>query len=100
MRRPNGELVKRLRPDVIVTQEQCRICAVTPEDVAIACEKLPAETTLVTIKPVTLDDVYDDVLTIAIALGVPERGVRLVQWMKDRLSSLSSLVMTLDAPTP
>jgi len=98
--RINGELVKRLRPDVIVTQEQCRICAVTPEDVAIACEKLPAETTLVTIKPVTLDDVYDDVLTIAIALGVPERGVRLVQWMKDRLSSLSSLVMTLDAPTP
>ena len=29
----HADLVKRLRPDVVITQEQCRICAVTPEDV-------------------------------------------------------------------
>ena len=97
----NGELVKRVRPDVIITQEQCRICAVTPEDVAIACDELPAETTLVTIKPMTLDDVYGDVLTIAAALGVPNRGARLVRWMKDRLSSLRSLAAEATlAPAP
>ena len=30
----HADLVKRLRPDVVITQEQCRICAVTPEDVS------------------------------------------------------------------
>ena len=32
-----SDFVKTLRPDVIITQEQCRICAVTPEDVAEVC---------------------------------------------------------------
>lgn len=96
----NRELVKKIRPDVIITQEQCQICAVTPEDVAIACgsissgSEFPAETVLVTIKPITLEDVYGDVETIAKALGVPKRGTRLVQWMQHRFSSLSSLVAT------
>ena len=50
----HADLVKRLRPDVVITQEQCRICAVTPEDVSAACALSPVTVKLVTIKPVTL----------------------------------------------
>ena len=85
-----SELVRGLRPDVIITQEQCRICAVTPEDLTTVCEKLPS-TTLVTIMPTTLDDVFNDISTIARALGVPARGERLVQYSRARLASLSAL---------
>ena len=38
----HNELVRKLSPDVIITQEQCRICAATPEDVNVACRGLPA----------------------------------------------------------
>ena len=86
----HSELVMELRPDVIITQEQCRICAVTPEDVTKACARLPTAA-LVTIKPVTLDDVLGDVEAIAAALGVPERGARLVSYMRARLASLSAI---------
>ena len=79
-----NDLIRTLKPDVILTQEQCRICAVTPEDVAQACAGLPAAK-MVTIMPVTLDDVMGDVLTIAKALGVEKRGERLVRALRRRL---------------
>ena len=81
--------VQELQPTVIITQEQCRICAVTPDDVAAACSNLPATVKMVVIKPVTLDDVYGDVMTIAKALGKPDRGERLVQFMKQRVSTVA-----------
>ena len=86
----HNELVRKLSPDVIITQEQCRICAVTPEDVNVACRGLPAMQ-LVTIKPTTLDDVLGDIMTIATALGVPERGNRLVEMIRNRLAQLLHL---------
>ena len=90
----HGDLVKSLRPDLVITQEQCRICAVTPEDVSAACARAYDPITLVTIKPITLDDVLGDVNTIAVALGVPERGKRLVGLLRARLASLSALTVS------
>ena len=81
----HSDTVTDLRPDVIITQEQCRICAVTPEDVTAVCSKLPTAK-LETNKPTTLDDVLGDVITIARALQVPERGERLVAMMRARLA--------------
>jgi len=86
----HSSIVRSALPDVIITQEQCRICAVTPDDVVAACTEL-SPATLVTIKPTTLDDVLGDIVTIASALGVPERGVRLSDMLRTRLASLSSL---------
>lgn len=94
-----SEIVRTLRPDVIITQEQCRICAVTPEDVNAACVALPS-TTLVTIMPTTLDDVLGDVTTIANAIGVPERGQRLVAHMRARLDAISPLMPASGKPAP
>ena len=86
-----NELIRSLKPDVILTQEQCRICAVTPDDVAEACAGQPAAE-MVTIMPVTLDDVMNDVITIATALGVPERGERLVALLRARLETIDNVV--------
>ena len=93
-------LITTLKPDVIITQEQCRICAVTPSDVAAACRNLPATVKLVTIMPTTLDDVLGDVTTIASALGVPERGARLVSMIRARLTALTAITSAVVASAP
>ena len=95
----HSDFVRSARPDIIITQEQCRICAVTPEDVATVCEHLPT-TKLVTIKPTTLDDVLGDVQTIATALGVPVRGERLVQMLRTRLAAITALVASVSRHAP
>ncbi len=43
-------------------------------------------------EPVSLEDVFGDVLEIAQHLGVPERGERLAEEMRERLDGVSSLV--------
>jgi len=93
----NNELVKRLQPTVIITQEQCRICAVTPDDLSAACDmnELDPLVKLVTIMPVTLEDVLGDIITIAKAIGVEDRGIRLVKQVKQQLDSIQSVSMDI-----
>lgn len=84
---------------MIITQRQCRVCAVTPEDVD--SEMLVNPTVkMVTIMPVTLADVLSDIVTIASALDVPERGQRLVSSLRHRLDHVSSVVRSLTSPPP
>lgn len=80
--------VAKLKPTVIITQEQCRICAVTKDDVVQACNGFIGETVMVTIMPTVLEDVLGDVLSIARALKVEERGQRLVALMRQRLAAI------------
>mmetsp|Transcript_8875 Transcript_8875/g.16257 ORF Transcript_8875/g.16257 Transcript_8875/m.16257 type:complete len:299 (-) Transcript_8875:468-1364(-) len=98
----DNALVISSKPTVIITQEQCRICAVTPEDLNQVCDKLPPLTKLITIMPVSLEDVLGDVLTISNALGVPDRGTRLVAHIRQQLSNLqlSALDVLGDLPMP
>lgn len=94
----HNTMVAKLAPDIILTQDQCRICAVTKADVTSACSELPG-VTIVTIEPTKLDDVLGDVRTIAGALGVPERGERLVRSMEHRLGEVRLMTEGLPRKT-
>lgn len=98
----NNALVASTNPTVIITQEQCRICAVTPDDLKEACENLPPEAKLITIMPVSLEDVLGDVMTIANGLGVPERGTRLIAHLRRQLANIQSTALDVlgDLPMP
>ena len=69
------DALARLRPDVIVTQDHCQVCAVSLSDVedALAALDLPG-VEICSLQPTSLDDVRDDLGRVADALGVPERG--------------------------
>jgi len=88
-------VVAACKPSVILTQEQCRICAVTEADVLASCTGLPTDTRIVTIKPVTLDDVLGDVMSIANALGVKSRGERLVCHLRSRIQQVAATTRDL-----
>src|SRR5262249_3074935 len=60
--RVDGEMLRRLQPDVIVTQSQCEVCAVSERDVEEAvCDWLDVRPRIVSLKPDNLDDVWADV---------------------------------------
>lgn len=93
--RVDAELARRLAPDVILTQTQCEVCAVTPRDLeAAACEWLagregPAPR-LVAVAPDTLADVLDDLVRVADGCGVGERGRALRAREQARIDALSA----------
>ena len=78
--------VGALAPDVLLVQDSCRICAVSPS--ALQGVEL-AECEVVVLRPRTLQDVLDDIVTVASALGHRERGVEYVAQMQARLAALT-----------
>ena len=69
------------RPDVILTQVQCEVCAVSAKDVELAraASEVGIDARVVALAPDSLAAIRDDVRRVAAALGVPERGAALVR---------------------
>src|SRR4051794_3116631 len=77
--RVDAERLEALEPDVIVTQSQCEVCAVSLRDVERAvCAWLRRCPQLVSLEPNSLADVRADVEKVALALGSPDRGADLL----------------------
>lgn len=96
--RVHVDQIRELQPDVIVTQAQCEVCAVSQKDVEAAlCHWLPAQPRLVSLHPDALADVWTDIQKVADALGVPERGQQLLAQLQQRMSSIAARAKTLPA---
>ena len=79
-----GNTVSGLAPDVIVVQDSCRICAVSPG--AITC--LPLSIKQVVLFPKTLPDVLANIVEVAASLGHEQKGVDYVASLQMRLDRL------------
>mmetsp|Transcript_28587 Transcript_28587/g.51825 ORF Transcript_28587/g.51825 Transcript_28587/m.51825 type:complete len:480 (-) Transcript_28587:226-1665(-) len=85
--------IRELKPDVIITQNQCRICAVTKDDVQAACALLGDQVVeIVTVEPKNMADVLSDVMTVATACRVPDRGRRLVRHLEACMERIRTTV--------
>lgn len=84
--------ILRLQPDVILAQDLCHVCAVTPRHL----ETLGGlRARIVRLHPHTLADVLQDIQRVADAAGVRERGRALVQSLRTRIEAVRNAVRTL-----
>lgn len=88
--RVDAELLRRLRPDVILTQAQCEVCAVSLRDVEQAvCGWVESRPTIVSLLPNCLADVWSDMRRTAAALGNPGRGEEEVGALRERMAAIA-----------
>jgi iron complex transport system substrate-binding protein len=73
------EALHELRPDLIVTQALCAVCAVSFEDVRAIAEELESRPEVIALDPRTLGEVLGDVRTLAEATGRRDAGVALIE---------------------
>ncbi len=80
-----------LSPDLILTQDLCRVCAVSLSDVQSAVARLAqrADVQIVSLQPTRLAHVMQDIETVAQALGVPERGRELRAALEARIAAIA-----------
>ncbi len=80
-------LLGSLRPDLILTQDVCRVCSIDLDAVQRLARTLPGPPRVVSLNPSTIEDVLDDLLRVAGALGPPwaERGDRAMVALRERL---------------
>lgn len=72
----DAERLAALRPDVILTQDLCAVCAVSLDDVRGAVARLAgrADVRIVSLRPARLGDVLDDVERVAAGIGRSPEG--------------------------
>lgn len=96
--RVDGDALKALRPDVIVTQSQCEVCAVSENDLrAIVCDWLDATPVIVTLKPDALADIWTDIRNVADAIGAGERGRDLIAELQARMTAIADATAKLSS---
>ena len=79
-------LIQSLKPDVIITQAQCEVCAVSLKDVEEALSNLVnAETKIISLEPNTLADIFREIKEISVILDVEEAGNILIEDLEERI---------------
>jgi iron complex transport system substrate-binding protein len=81
-------LLRELRPDVILTQELCDVCAVGYGTVAGLAATLPHPPTVVNLAPSSVADIFDDIRQVADVCEVPERATAVVAQLSDRVETV------------
>ena len=88
----DAELIDDLRPDLIVTQDLCAVCAVSSGELAAAC---PVDAEVLSLDPHTLRDVADTVRTLAVRLDAADRGEQIVREMWATIEAVREAVRGL-----
>ncbi|MEV6512442.1 ABC transporter substrate-binding protein [Streptomyces sp. NPDC051642] len=87
-----------LRPDVVLTQDLCDVCAVSYESVSRTVRLLDADTRVLSLEPRTLGDVLDCLVTVGELLGVREHAERRRAELWARLDHVRASVAGRERP--
>ena len=80
------DLLARLAPDLIVTQQLCEVCAVAYDEVMDAVSSLPHRPEALNLEPASLGDVLDDIGRVGAATGRTAEAERLVSDLRARIA--------------
>jgi len=83
-------MLEQLRPDLIVTQALCGVCAVAEGEVQAAACALPGRPRVVNLEPTSLDEVLASVAQVAAAAGVAERASEVVGALRRRVDAVAA----------
>lgn len=88
--RVDTEKLKNLKPDIIITQDHCEVCAVSLKDVQEAvCDWVGAKVKIVTLRPNNLADVWQGIRQVAEALGSLDQAEKLISRCQERMSVIT-----------
>ena len=94
----DDELLRDLRPDLIVTQELCSVCAVSYDDVCAVADEIDTHPRVVSLDPHTVGEVLGDFRTLAQVTDSKDAAVELVREASARIDRVRLAVRGLRRP--
>jgi iron complex transport system substrate-binding protein len=82
------DYLRDVPPDLILTQDLCRVCAVPAGDVDAALSKLGCQADVVSLDPHTIDDIFATIIEVGRRAGVPDRADVVVSELRARLAAV------------
>jgi len=86
--RLNQDAFRCAEPDLVLAQDLCHVCAVTPDQLTHALQSLPRQPIVATLSPTTLDGMLTDVERIATLVDRRSDGQALVRNLRHRLDAV------------
>ncbi len=84
--------IRDLRPDVVLSQDLCAVCAVPAGHVNAALEVLGCQAEVVSLDPNSLGDVLDSMLRVGAVAGIEDRAETIVADLRRRLDDVRAAV--------
>lgn len=81
-------VLERLRPDLIVTQALCDVCAVSEDEVQNAACVLPGAPRVLNLEPETLGEVLDCIRQVGVAAGIAPRAEVVISGLRERVDDV------------
>jgi iron complex transport system substrate-binding protein len=94
----HAQALADLRPDLILTQDLCRVCALPSGHIEDALGYLGCQAEVLSLDPHSLDDVLNSIVAVGRATGAAERAERLVAELRARLARTAASVAGLRRP--
>jgi iron complex transport system substrate-binding protein len=94
----HADALAGLAPDLILTQDLCRVCALPAGHVSDALDYLGCRADVLSLDPYTLDEVLDTILAVGARTGVPDRAEKLVVSLRGRLAAIASAIAGRSRP--
>lgn len=93
------KLLGELKPDLILTQELCDVCAVSYKQVEKAARMYVADATVVSLEPNTIEDIFGTIAAVAELAGVRSKGMEVVAELSRRLEAVRLKADKAERPT-
>jgi iron complex transport system substrate-binding protein len=84
----DAEAIRRLAPELIITQDLCEVCAVAEGEVHRLAGVLPVAPAVLALSGRTVEGIWADILAVAQALDLAPDGDELVSGLRSRLARL------------
>jgi iron complex transport system substrate-binding protein len=92
------DAIRNLRPDLVLSQDLCAVCAVPSGHVNQALDVLGCQAEVISLDPSSLDEVLECVLQVGKAAGMEQRAREVVAGLRERLASVQAAVDGLERP--
>ena len=80
------------KPDLILTQELCRVCAVSYREVSDAVRSIEADITVVSLEPTSIEGIFNTISTVGAMTESEDNAVDLIETLRERLSAVEEKV--------
>ncbi len=95
--RVDEQCLREIEPTLILTQDQCEVCAASLRDVEEALEQwIGTRPRLVSLNPAKLADVWGDIERVAVAMRETDRGLELAELLRERTDAIAARVAAAD----
>jgi len=92
------EMVKRLAPDLVLTQDLCQVCAPSGNEIGRVLRLLPDPPRILWLTPTSLADIFDNLRQVGEATGKATEAAQLIRQLHERVDAVSARSRSLKTP--